>query len=390
MKIGMVLEAPFPPDLRVENEMCSLADAGHEIVLFCMKHDKNQTDEQFNERIFLRRYYIPKEIFKKFRITVLRWPFYAKLWFNFILNYELFDAIHVHDLPMARIGRELSERQNIPFILDLHENYPAAIRIWGHDRRSLGRYFYANRAWSEYEKESVNAADKIIVVVDEAKERLINQGIPEKKVVVISNTLNLNKIESFRETAHRKSSEDLMITYVGGFGNHRGLTVAIKAMPEILSQNQNVKLFLVGDGKDKRALQRYVNDQKLEKNVIFPGWLKLKDALQMIQKSDICIVPYLSTEHTETTIPHKLFQYMYLEKPVLVSSCRPLKRIVTETQSGIVFKAGDSRDFARAVRVLFNHQLRQKMGKNGRKAVLKKYNWNHEISKLLTIYSNRS
>ena len=38
MKIGMILDAKFPPDPRVENEAVSLINAGHEVFIFCLKY----------------------------------------------------------------------------------------------------------------------------------------------------------------------------------------------------------------------------------------------------------------------------------------------------------------------------------------------------------------
>ena len=36
MKVGMILDAPFPPDLRVEKEALTLVSQGHEVILFCL------------------------------------------------------------------------------------------------------------------------------------------------------------------------------------------------------------------------------------------------------------------------------------------------------------------------------------------------------------------
>jgi len=387
MKIGMLLEAPFPPDLRVENEMRTLADAGHEIILFCLKHDNQQHDEQFGERIFLRRNFIPKWIFNKIRTTVLRVPFYAKMWIRFVSHYHSFDAIHVHDLPLARVGQELSQKLNIPVILDLHENYPAAIQSWGHNKRSLGRYLYNCQAWIDYEKQAIQAADKVIVVIDEAKARLVNAGISTDKIVIISNTLNLNSLKLNPDSTGHRSGDDFVITYVGGFGEHRGLQVAIKAMPAIIKQNQNVKLILIGDGSNRDSLEKLTIDLKLKKHVFFTGWLELNIALQKVLESDICIIPYISTEHTETTIPHKLFPYMYLKKAVVVSNCRPLERIVSETKAGLVFKSENAIELADAIlKLCGNKTLRTQMGKNGKEAVINNYNWNNTSSSLIALY----
>ena len=68
---------------------------------------------------------------------------------------------------------------------------------------------------------------------------------------------------------------------------------------------------------------------------------------------------------------------MHLKKPVIVSNCRPLKRVVKETESGLFFQADNPEDLARNILFLFNNkQMRSQMGKNAKNAVLKKYNWN--------------
>jgi len=103
----------------------------------------------------------------------------------------------------------------------------------------------------------------------------------------------------------------------------------------------------------------------------------------------VCIIPHVSNEHTETTIPHKLFQYMYMRKPVVVSDCRPLQRIVTETNSGAIFKSGDEFDLARVILQLFeNDLLRKQMGENGNRAVIGKYNWENSSRSFIGLYSN--
>ncbi len=390
MRIGMLLEAHFPPDLRVENEMRSLVAAGHEITLFCLTHQRRDTDVTFAPGIFLKRLYLNRQFFKKFRTTVLRWPCYAGYWQTFVNPNKSLDAIHVHDLPLARVGRSLAQKFQIPLILDLHENYPAAIRVWGHDRKWPGTYFYARAAWEKYELTMANTAARVIVVVEEARTRLIQAGVAAKKIVVVSNTLNLDEIETPFTPPLPSTASDLTMTYFGGLGEHRGLEVVIQALPALIKMNPALKLVIIGDGSNRGALEQLVAARHLETQVQFMGWQRverLSDALKWIQVSDICLVPYSASDHTETTIPHKLFQYMYLAKPVLVSSCKPLQRIVDETQAGLVFKADDPEDFARVAPQLFDLTTRQQMGMNGRRAVIEKYHWRRDAERLAQLYA---
>jgi glycosyltransferase involved in cell wall biosynthesis len=90
-----------------------------------------------------------------------------------------------------------------------------------------------------------------------------------------------------------------------------------------------------------------------------------------MRASCVGLVPHRSNEHTENTVPHKLFQYMMVGLPVLVSSCRPLARYVDLAGGGLVFKADDPQDFARqALALAADPALREKLGTQGRKATL--------------------
>ena len=48
MRIGMILDAVFPPDPRVENEAVSLIKAGHEVFLFCLHYGQQNPSEVIN------------------------------------------------------------------------------------------------------------------------------------------------------------------------------------------------------------------------------------------------------------------------------------------------------------------------------------------------------
>jgi glycosyltransferase involved in cell wall biosynthesis len=98
-------------------------------------------------------------------------------------------------------------------------------------------------------------------------------------------------------------------------------------------------------------------------------------------------VPHLKTVHTDATIPHKLFHYMYLERPVIVSNCRPLERIVREVDAGLVYPAGEAAPLAEAILTLAaNPDAAQAMAQRGRAAVLERYHWEATAQDLVQMY----
>jgi glycosyltransferase involved in cell wall biosynthesis len=107
-----------------------------------------------------------------------------------------------------------------------------------------------------------------------------------------------------------------------------------------------------------------------------------------IEASDLCLVPHEDFEHTQTTIPHKLFQYMISEKPVLVSDCRPLARVVRAAGAGRVFQAGNSASFASEVIWMARHPAElSAFGARGRDAALTTFSWAHDASALTSLYT---
>ena len=75
MKIGMILDAPFPTDPRVSNEASALINAGHEVFLFCISFKKDFKRNDILNSIKVKRYYCSKLLYK-FSALAYTFPFY--------------------------------------------------------------------------------------------------------------------------------------------------------------------------------------------------------------------------------------------------------------------------------------------------------------------------
>jgi glycosyltransferase involved in cell wall biosynthesis len=79
---------------------------------------------------------------------------------------------------------------------------------------------------------------------------------------------------------------------------------------------------------------------------------------------------------------------MITGKPVVVSSCPPLRRIVEETGAGLVFRANDSGSLAGQLLYMYKNPERMKeMGECGRAAALGPYSWTHDARRLVDMYA---
>jgi glycosyltransferase involved in cell wall biosynthesis len=386
MKVLMVLERDFPPDLRVENEIKSLLSFNHEIILACFSLKQKEKQIVFDwcgSKVYKRR--ISRFIFKT-GVGALKFGFYFQFWKKFlesIIEEEKVDAIHVHDLPLARIGSDFQKKYPLKFTLDLHENWPAFLKVSKHTNTFLGKMLSSNKQWEKYELEQCKKADNIIVVVDEAKERIINLGIGSDKITVVSNYPETSDFDDL--PSHSTDEGKIILYYAGGLTEHRGIQYIIQAMPEVVKKHSNIELRIYGTGTYKLNLEQITQELQMEEHVIFFGQVTYKVVLKELVKSDITLIPHVKNEHTDSTIPHKLFQYIYAGKPVLASNCKPIERIVKDVDAGYIYTWNDIKMIEQKIIQLIDN-LSTFDPARLREAIKKNYLWGIESKKLLKIY----
>lgn len=397
MNIFMLLYLKYP-DIRVEKEVKSLLKKGYSITIMAA-NDGNQAAITTEGNLTIYR---PHE----WSYSCL-WTGFHYFWgsINFVNKWVLtkcqeyisdkhFDVIHVHDLRLVKVGVLLAKQFNMKVIADLHENYPAAIKSYVMDNsiKSIIRRYSVDRysRWVAYERQILQGVDAVIAVVDEAKTRIVRDcKISPEKVYVVSNTESMNSFGKMSiDTAIANNYKGkFIISYIGGVDFHRGLDTVVKAMPQILKKKTNAILLIVG-GKDdhcERSLKALAKSCGVEDKVKFLGRIPFSQVPSYIAASDVGIISQFASEHANYTVPHKLFQYMVLGKPVIVSDCHPLKRIVSEYDCGLVFKSNDSVSLGECFAKPVDSD---RLGINALKAVREKYNWEEDEQRLFTLYSS--
>jgi glycosyltransferase involved in cell wall biosynthesis len=387
MKILMVLESEFPPDVRVENEMIALSEAGHEVHLACSTKKNSSATELWNKSVIHRK---PMSTFiHKSSVGCLKFPFYFSFWRKFIfsiLKNESFDAIHIHDLPLSKIGVEVKKVFNIHLIIDLHENWPALLKYAPHTQTFSGKLLSSNSQWINYEKQVLAEADLVITIIEEARDRIISLGIEKEKICIVSNTTDIN---NFTIPDKKRTNDDFIIFYGGGINRHRGLQVVLEAIKLLKEKDIRLKLHIVGSGSFKKELESCVSVLEIESQVEFYGQKPFKEMMELLAEADVAIIPHLRTENNDASSPNKLYQYMFMNKPIISSDCISLKRILTETDAGFIYRNDSPSELASLLEMLIsNRKLLEEKGMNGRKAVLEKLNWNTDKQRLVLAYNN--
>jgi len=395
LKIGMILDNTFPPDPRVKSEAKILINSGYDVTLFALSFSKHEKKEEICDGIRVFRHYINNFFYKKLSPLVYTFPFY-NMFLRRVLKKFLadnnFDVIHIHDMAIAGLVFKINNEFGLPIILDLHENRPEIMKAYSHVNSGLGKYLISTDKWGKKQSEFIKKADRVIVVTEEAKSDLINQlNVSGNKITPIPNTVDYPEFpnQEVDKDLIGKFSDGFKILYIGATGIRRGLDIAIKAIALLRKNISDVKLIVVGKSRDDDYLLNLSKELDVESNIAFEGWQNFNLLPSYIKVADVGISPLKRNKHHDTTLANKIFQYMSLGVPIIVSDCPSQANIVHETGAGLVFKASSENDLAVQIEYLYNNPEDAKdMGNKGLQAVKTKYNWKYTGVNLLKLYES--
>lgn len=391
LRIGMLLDQDFPPDSRVENEAVSLIEAGFEVFLFSLAYKKTAVEDVWNG-IHVKRYAASRWIYKNSALAY-DLPFYHRSVKPMIADFiqtNGIQALHVHDMVLARAAFQVNKKFRLPLTLDLHENRPVIMQFYPHLKKFPGKYLINIGRWEKAQDQLLREADKVVLVTEEAREEAVRSaGIKQEKVVVVPNTIHPDIFLNYAldPAIADRFKATFNIVYVGDTGLRRGMMELIEALPLVLKVVKNAHLILVGKSTEDMQLKQRVEELGLSKSVSFEGWQDVSLFPSYINAASVCVSPIHRNLHHDTTFANKIFQYMGMGKPLVASDCPPQVRVLEDAGCGLVHEAGNANDLAAQIVRLFGQpDMAAKMGESGRQAVMSKYNWKLSSKALIDYY----
>lgn len=375
---------------RIEKMDRTLRRAGHETVLVCNDYGDAAGIDHLGEMPVHRI----GPTFSSRRINrLLKFPVFCNpLWvwqLAAAVRRLKPDALQVVDIPLAAAVLMVGRAFRIPVVLDMWENYPEALRIWAKaDWRTL--VFKNYRVARAVELYVTRRVDHIVTVIEEQRDRLIEDGVPGARISVVTNAVEPELFVGSGgadKTAMDDDAAAYKMLYVGAVTAERGLDDIIRALPEVLRAIPEVRFYIAGTGNDEPRLRRLADELGVTASVRYLGWIPFQEIHSYIDKSDLCLVPHIYSGFINTTIPNKLFQYMAMGKPVLVSHAKPLARIVRQGGCGLVFQSGDPTDAALKIVEMRRSPDSRAMGERGRRFAEEHFTWERAAVPYLRLYA---
>lgn len=203
-----------------------------------------------------------------------------------------------------------------------------------------------------------------VVLSSMSRARLMRRGIPERKVKLIYH-YRLGAPAAANSQVRNPSA-----VFVGWLSEENGTDILMKAFALVVKDVPDAALYLVGTGKDEflRKIRRYAVDAGISGNVVFTGKLDNPEALSVVARSDVTVVPH---QWAKEFGPIIVLEALALGKPVITSRIGATEEFIDNGQSGfLVSDHNDPGAFADKIGQCFRDPEKAKaMGRCGKDKV---------------------
>lgn len=268
----------------------------------------------------------------------------------------------------------LSILKKKPWIFELRDIWPESIHTVGAIKNSRAINILTMLELFLYRR-----ATRIISVTHSFKKILIQRGIQEDKIFVVTNGVDLNFFTRPDEPKdlilHHKLNGKFIAGYIGTHGMAHGLETLLDAA-KILQERypeEDLHILMVGDGAEKAALIDRSSNEALQ-NVTLLGSVSKTDVTRYLSLLDVSIIHLKNSPLFRAVIPSKMFESMAMGIPIAHGVLGESAEIVTDEAVGIVFEPGDAEALVNTLlKLKQNPALMKTYRRNGIRAA-KRYN----------------
>ncbi len=200
-----------------------------------------------------------------------------------------------------------------------------------------------------------NDSDKVIAVTDAFKQNLIDRGIDEDKIEVVTNGANMELFSPRQKDTvlleQLGLKDKFVIGYLGTHGMAHSLDFIVCSIAKI--EDQDIHFLFVGDGAMKEPIVKLAAELSLS-NITFIDPVPKDDMPIYLSVIDASLAPLKRSDNFKTVIPSKIFEASAMGKPTLLGVEGQAQKIIEHYSAGLCFKPEDEKDFIEKVLILKN------------------------------------
>ena len=281
-------------------------------------------------------------------------------------DYDLIYAeIPPNDVALA--AAEYAHRNKIPFVADVNDLWPEAMRMVFDIPIVSDLLFYPLKRDAE---KVYSLTSGVIGTSDEYRDRpFLNQKRDVlKETVYVGNEISVFDREAEQHADEvQKEEGTFWVTYAGTIGTSYDIRTMVLAAEELMKQGRTkIRSQILGDGPTREMLENLAKERKIQ-NVKFTGYVPYEQMAAYLVKSDVLINSFV--RKAPQSIVTKIGDYLAAGKPMINTCMSPeFRKKVEQDGFGINIEPEDVRELVNAVEWMYENEAeRNDMGNRARK-----------------------
>ncbi|MBC1457149.1 glycosyltransferase family 4 protein [Listeria newyorkensis] len=354
-------------DTRVfHKEAVSLANLGYDVTLYAAASNHVYENNIPNLQVIT---FAPKS-------KVQRWQIWIKL-YSIARNSDA-EIVHLHDPELLPLGYILKKIHRKKVIFDMHEDFPAVLQTRKIGNMSVPKWLL--RFISTAEKKMLQKMSAVIYAEKYYKENYETLTVKQ---------LDIYNYPFLQETLEIEKYEIPTLIYAGAIHEIRGFKEMLAVAQLLKKDNYHFQLLIVGKVPERldAYAKQFLHENDLADKVKLVGRLDLHELMTFYAKSHIGLAILHPEANYLRSLPTKVFEYMSVSLPYVLSNFDSYERLVAETKSGYAVNPLVPSEIAAQVKVLLDTPEKQtELGTNGYRQHVANFNWSIEERKLGELY----
>lgn len=311
------------------------------------KYKRRKHEKMYDGRVKIKRFWAPKEgknpIIRAFRY----------FWCNFrtlqmAARIKNVDVVFSNSTPptqgmlSVRVAGKLSKKykRKVPFIYNLQDIFPDSLINTGLTRKGSFLWKIGRRI----ENYTYKFADKIIVISEGFKRNIMDKGVAEDKIEVISNWIDLNSVHPVDRHENKLINEfpidpkKFLVVYAGNFGAAQGADIILK-VAEKLKHETNIQFVIFGGGAYFEEAQKEA--EKLD-NIFIHELMPADRISEVYSLANVAIIT-CKPGTGNAGMPSKMWSIMACNTPIIASfdMDSDLGKLLTSLEAGKCVEPGN-------------------------------------------------
>lgn len=288
------------------------------------------------------------------------------------------DIYQIHDIELIPAALRLKHQTGARVIYDCHEDNVAFMLQKRHVPKLLRWGMSRAVRWLEWR--AAQQLDAIITADPGVQTRFVTWGA---RTEVLYNFPSLD----FFPTLLELPEPTVDLVYHGSIPRYH-LEMVFRIDDELLRRGRKARWLMFGQFHDIQWARQQVEVRGATDRIIMGERIPAEQVAPKVRQARIGIVPLPDLPKFQNNIPTKLFEFMALGMPVVLSDLPASRPFVSDGRCALAVQPDNPEAYANAIiRLMDDPALCARMGKEGRRRIESEHNWKSQEEKLVALYT---